>query len=286
MWPRHLPDLEWRPVIEAALREDLGIGGDVTSQLVIDPHASGRAIFRARKAGVLAGLPGARLAFSCLDPQLHFMAIKQDGDRLHPGDVIAEVSGNARTILAAERTALNLLSHLSGIASVTRQIVDDVARFGTRVTCTRKTLPGLRALQKYAVLMGGGHNHRYRLDDAVMLKDNHVAMAGGIAPALTMARRHLGHMMKISLEVDSLEQLEAAIMAGGADIYLFDNMSPELLRRAVKRVAGTAITEASGGISPETAASVAATGVDVISLGWLTHSATALDIGLDIDSAP
>ncbi|MEE8657413.1 nicotinate-nucleotide diphosphorylase (carboxylating) [Acetobacteraceae bacterium EV16G] len=285
MWPRHLPDLEWRPIIEAALREDLGIGGDVTSQLVIDPSASVRAVFRARKAGVLAGLPAARLAFSCLDPQLHFTAMKQDGDRLHPGDVIAEVSGNARSILAAERTALNLLSHLSGIASVTRQIVDKVARFGTRVTCTRKTLPGLRALQKYAVSMGGGHNHRYRLDDAVMIKDNHIAIAGGIASALTMARRHLGHMMKISLEVDSLEQLEAAIVAGGADIYLLDNMSPELLRRAVKRVARTAITEASGGITPETAASVAATGVDVISLGWLTHSVTALDIGLDIDSA-
>lgn len=283
MWPRHVLDTKWKPIIEAGLQEDLGVGGDVTSQLVIDPSATIHAVLRARKPGILAGLPGARLTFTCVDPSLHFEAIKEDGNVLRGNDVIAKVTGNAQSVLAAERTALNLLSHLSGIATVTRQIVEKVAPWGTRVTCTRKTLPGLRALQKYAVLMGGGSNHRYRLDDAVMIKDNHIAIAGGISSALTMARHHVGHMTKISVEVDSLEQLEEAISAGGADIYLLDNMSTAMLRTAVQRVAGQAITEASGGITPETASLIAETGIDVMSLGWLTHSVTALDIGLDID---
>ncbi|MXV44759.1 carboxylating nicotinate-nucleotide diphosphorylase [Saccharibacter sp. 17.LH.SD] len=278
-----LPDLLWEPVVTTALREDFGTGGDVTTQALLGQATTLQASFRARQHGVVAGLPGARLTFEKLDPSLHFHAYKHDGDTIAPGDILATVKGDAAALLGGERVALNILSHLSGIATTTATIVNRVKGTGVQICCTRKTLPGLRALQKYAVRAGGGSNHRHRLDDAIMLKDNHIALLGGnLTDALKAARQRAGHLMKIELEVDSLEQLETALSAGGADAYLLDNMDPETLRRAVKMINGRAITEASGGITPDNARSKAETGVDVLSLGWLTHSVTALDIGLDI----
>ncbi|MUG04981.1 carboxylating nicotinate-nucleotide diphosphorylase [Bombella sp. ESL0378] len=282
-----LPDLLWEPVITTALREDFGTGGDVTTQSLLAGQPSLRASFVARQAGRLAGLPGARLAFSLLDKDTRFIPLKQDGDHIAKGDVLAEVEGPASAVLGGERVALNLLSHLSGIATMTGQIVEAVEGTGVRVCCTRKTLPGLRALQKYAVRAGGGSNHRHRLDDAIMLKDNHLALFGSTIPAaLKAARQRAGHLMKIELEVDSLAQLaEALACPYGPDAYLLDNMTPDMLREAVRMVQGRAITEASGGITPATARSMAESGVDCLSLGWLTHSITALDIGLDITTA-
>ncbi|MDG6095188.1 carboxylating nicotinate-nucleotide diphosphorylase [Acetobacter sp. AN02] len=278
-----LSRLLWEPVVRASLLEDLGAGGDVTSQALMRPGQVLRASFRAREPGVVAGLDGACLSFTLLDPQVHFTSHKADGERIVPGDILAVVEGRAETVLSGERTALNLLSHLSGIASVTRRVADAISGTGARVCCTRKTLPGLRAVQKYAVRAGGGSNHRYRLDDAILIKDNHIALAGGnVETALAAARERAGHLMSIELEVDTLTQLEAALACGGADAFLLDNMTPEELREAVRMVDGRAVTEASGGITPETARSVAESGVDVLSLGWLTHSVRALDIGLDI----
>ena len=277
-----LPDLLWEPVVRAALVEDLGTGGDVTTQALLDPEQPLQAVFRARQNGVLAGLQGAQLAFSLLDRKAEFISHRQDGDRIGAGDVLAVIDGSASTVLAGERTALNLLSHLSGIATATRAIVDAVHGTKARICCTRKTLPGLKAVQKYAVRAGGGSSHRYRLDDAILIKDNHLALCGGVSAALRAARQRAGHLMKVELEVDTLDQLEEALAAGGADAYLLDNMGVETLRRAVKLIGGRAIAEASGGITPETARPIAETGVDVLSLGWLTHTVKALDIGLDI----
>lgn len=280
-----LPDLLWEPLVTTALREDFGTGGDVTTQALLGHQKTLRAVFRARHHGVLAGLPGARLAFHALDGATHFTPLMAEGATIKPGDALATVEGSAAAILGGERVALNLLSHLSGIASTTAAIVHAVEGTGVDVCCTRKTLPGLRAVQKYAVRAGGGSNHRHRLDDAIMLKDNHIALLGGtIKEALKAARGRAGHLMKIELEVDALEQLEEALSCGGADAYLLDNMEPDQLRRAVSMINGRAIAEASGGITPDTARSKAETGVDVLSLGWLTHSVTALDIGLDIDA--
>ncbi|GBQ85013.1 carboxylating nicotinate-nucleotide diphosphorylase [Asaia krungthepensis] len=278
-----LPDLMWEPIIRAGLAEDFGTGGDATSQAIVHPGQRLRAVFRARHEGVVAGMAGVRLAFTLLDPQISFNALKADGARIVPRDILAEVEGPAEVVLGGERTALNLLSHLSGIATSTRQVVDAVKGSKARICCTRKTLPGLRAVQKYAVKAGGGSNHRYRLDDAILIKDNHIALCGGVASALKSARQRAGHLMAIALEVDTLDQLEAALACGGANVFLLDNMTPELLRCAVEMVKGRALTEASGGITPETAPAIAASGVDVLSLGWLTHSVKALDIGLDID---
>ncbi|MGD7069929.1 carboxylating nicotinate-nucleotide diphosphorylase [Acetobacter sp. AAB5] len=278
----YLPSLLWKPVIQAALFEDLGQGGDITTQALATPGQKMRAVFCARHQGVVAGLEGARQAFALLDEHVHFRVFKQDGDMLAIGDVLAEVEGDALTVLAGERTALNILSHLSGIASQTRQMVDAVSGTKAVICCTRKTLPGLRALQKYAVKAGGGGNHRFRLDDAILIKDNHLALCGGqVDVALQRARARAGHLMKIELEVDTLEQLEAALACGGADAYLLDNMDTDTLRKAVGMINGMAIAEASGGITQETVRAVAETGVDVISAGWLTHSVKALDIGLD-----
>lgn len=282
-----LPNLLWEPVIRTALQEDFGTGGDVTTQSLLQGRPSLKASFQARKEGIVAGLPGAELTFALLDKNVRFTALKQDGDQIHPGDTLAIVEGDASAILGGERVALNLLSHLSGIASTTGQIVRSVEGTGVSVCCTRKTLPGLRALQKYAVRAGGGSNHRHRLDDAIMLKDNHLALFGSNIPsALAAAHERAGHLMKIELEVDSLTQLEEALSCPhGADAYLLDNMTPDMLREAVKMINGRAIAEASGGITPQTARNMAETGVDVLSLGWLTHSVTALDIGLDITTA-
>jgi len=278
-----LPDLMWEPIVRAGLVEDFGTGGDATSQAIARPGQRLRAVFRARHEGVVAGMSAVRLAFTLLDPAVSFTMLKGDGCRIAPRDILAEVEGSAETILGGERTALNLLSHLSGIATATRQVVDSVQGTKARICCTRKTLPGLRAVQKYAVKAGGGSNHRYRLDDAILIKDNHIALCGGVAAALRGARNRAGHLMAVALEVDTLDQLETALSVGGADVYLLDNMSPDTLRQAVQLVDGRAVTEASGGITPETAPVIAATGVDVLSLGWLTHSVRALDIGLDID---
>lgn len=277
-----LPDVLLRPLVDMALREDLGRAGDVTSAAVVPANARASLRLVARSAGVLAGLDLARLAFAALDADVHWQPYLVDGAVLAPGMEIARVDANALALLGAERVALNYLCHLSGIATATAGIVHAVAPYGTRVACTRKTLPGLRMVQKYAVRVGGGSNHRFGLDDAVLIKDNHIALAGGVAQAVQAVRDNVGHMVKLELEVDNLAQLEAAL-ALGVDMVLLDNMPVPMLREAVALCRGRALTEASGGITADTAAAVAATGVSQIAVGWLTHSATALDIGLDAD---
>ncbi len=275
-----LPEIMIEPLVRAALLEDLGRAGDITTNAIVPADARAVTVLAARQAGVVAGLDAAALAFRLIDPVLAFEVARPDGSRIAPGEVIATLRGSARSMLTAERTALNLLCHLSGIASATASIVEAIRGHKAQVVCTRKTMPGLRILQKYAVRVGGGGNHRFGLDDAVLIKDNHVALAGGVRPALERARAATGHMVKIELEVDTLAQLEEAL-ALGVDAVLLDNMGPELLRQAVAMVGGRAITEASGRINPQTAPAVAASGVDLISIGWLTHSVTILDIGLD-----
>ena len=275
-----LPTLVIEPLVRAALLEDLGRAGDITTDAIVPTQAHAETVLVARQAGVVAGLDLALLAFKLVDPAIIASAERPDGARLAPGDVIATVVGPARGILTAERVALNFLCHLSGIATATAAIVEAVRGHRARITCTRKTTPGLRAVQKYAVRVGGGANHRFGLDDAVLIKDNHIAAAGGIRPAVERVRASIGHLVKVEVEVDTLVQLEEAL-AVGVHAVLLDNMQPEELRRAVAMVDGRAITEASGGVTPTTAPSIAATGIDLISIGWLTHSVTALDIGLD-----
>jgi len=275
-----LPTVMLEPLVRAALLEDLGRAGDLTTDAIVPAQAQARTRLVARQEGVLAGLDLARLAFRLMDAGIEFQPVLADGTRLRPGAEIAVISGSARGMLTAERTALNFLCHLSGVATATASIADAIRPYGAKVTCTRKTLPGLRAVQKYAVRVGGGSNHRYGLDDAVLIKDNHVAVAGGVRQAVQRARAGIGHMVKIELEVDTLEQLDEALEIG-VDVVLLDNMDPPTLREAVRRVNGRAVTEASGGITPATAPEVAATGVDLIAIGWLTHSARVLDIGLD-----
>ena len=276
-----LPDLLIEPIVRAALAEDLGRAGDVTSLATIDADARFAAVFAARKDGRVAGLDCARIAVRALDPTAKFEIVTPDGADAAPGAILARIEGNARALLSAERVALNLLGRLCGIATATRDMQALVAPHGAHIVCTRKTTPGLRALEKYAVRCGGGHNHRFGLDDAVLIKDNHVALAGGIRPAFERARRAVGHLVKIEIEVDSLDQLREALDLG-ADVVLLDNMPLEMLREAVQLARGRAITEASGGINPKTAGSVAATGVNFLSMGWLTHSAPSLDVALDV----
>jgi nicotinate-nucleotide pyrophosphorylase (carboxylating) len=275
-----LPAVIIEPMVRAALLEDLGRAGDITTDAIVPADARADTALVARQSGVVAGLDFALTAFRLIEPALRIEVARPDGVLLGPGDLIATVAGPARGILTAERTALNFLCHLSGIASATNGVAMAISSYRAQVCCTRKTMPGLRAAQKYAVRVGGGSNHRFGLDDAVLIKDNHVAMAGGIRPALERARAGVGHMVKIELEVDTLAQLEQALSLG-VDAVLLDNMSPEMLREAVALVDGRAITEASGRITPATAPAIAAAGVDLISIGWLTHSATVLDIGLD-----
>jgi nicotinate-nucleotide pyrophosphorylase (carboxylating) len=248
---------------------------------VVPADATVEAVIAARQPGVLAGLDAALLAFELIDPALRIERVRSDGERILRGDMVARLSGAARGVLGAERTALNLLSRMSGVATATRALADAIAGYKAKIVCTRKTTPGLRTLEKEAVRLGGGANHRFGLDDAMLIKDNHVALAGGVREALERARRHAGHLVKIELEVDTLEQLAEALEVG-VDAVLLDNMAPETLRRAVAMVAGRAVTEASGRITVETAPAVAATGVDLISSGWITHSAPILDLGLDI----
>ena len=275
-----LPAILIEPVVRAALMEDLGRAGDITTDSIVPAEATTSCVLAARQPGVVAGLDFSAMAFQLIDPRIVIRILRPDGSRIVPGDVIAEITGPARGILTAERVALNFLSHLSGVASATASIVGAVAGTKARICCTRKTMPGLRAAQKYALRVGGGSNHRFGLDDAVLIKDNHVAIAGGVRPAVERARAAVGHLVKIELEVDTLAQLEEA-MALGVDAVLLDTMGPELLRQAVAIVAGRAVTEASGRITPETAPAIARAGVDLISIGWLTHSVAVLDIGLD-----
>ncbi len=275
-----LPAIMIEPSVRAALLEDLGRAGDITTDAIVPADARTATALMARQDGVVAGLDFALAAFRLIDPAIEAIVDRPDGTRLAQGDRIAVIKGPARGILTAERTALNFLCHLSGIASATRGIVDAIAGTRAQVCCTRKTMPGLRSAQKYAIRVGGGSNHRFGLDDAVLIKDNHVAIAGGVRAAVEHARAHVGHMVKIELEVDTLAQLEEALRLR-VDAVLLDNMGPEKLRQAVAMVDGRAITEASGRIRPDTAPAIAASGVDLLSVGWLTHSATVLDIGLD-----
>lgn len=278
-----LPRLMLEPAIRAALLEDLGRAGDVTSDAVIAPGTRTAAVMRAREAGIAAGLDAARIAFELIDPTLTVEQTLDDGARVAPGDVLLTISGEARSILSAERVALNFACRLSGIATATRQIADAIAHTRATIVCTRKTTPGLRMFEKRAVRAGGGGNHRWGLDDAMLIKDNHIAAAGGIRPVLERARAHAGHMTKIEIEVDTLDQLSEVLAAGGADNVLLDNMDPETLRRAVAMNGGRLALEASGRITLATAPAIAETGVDYLSAGWLTHSARILDLGLDID---
>lgn len=276
-----LPTVLLTDAVRAALKEDLGRAGDITSMATIPDGTYATAVIAARRPGTLAGLALADLTFAEIDAAVEFKAEKGDGDPLAAGDVVARIAGSARAILAAERVALNYLGHLSGIATETARLVDLVAHTEARICCTRKTTPGIRAFEKYAVRCGGGWNHRFGLDDAILIKDNHIAVAGGVAEAILRARAFAGHLTKIEVEVDDLDQLAEAIEVG-PDVVLLDNMAPELLRQAVAFVDGRAQTEASGGITTKTVAAVAETGVDFISSGGITHSAPALDLGLDI----
>jgi len=273
--------LLYEPLVRWALEEDLGRAGDLTSDAVLLPDLIATASVVARAAGRLAGLQVALSAFRLLDPAVEIESLATDGEDVQAGAVLATVQGRARTILSAERVALNFLGRLCGIATVTRDMVRLVEPHGAHIVCTRKTTPGLRALEKYAVRCGGGHNHRFGLDDAVLIKDNHIALAGGLRTAVERARLAVGHLVKIEVEVDSLDQLREALDLG-VDVVLLDNMPLETLREAVALAKGRAITEASGGINPQTAADIAATGVDLLSAGWLTHSASALDVALEV----
>ena len=275
-----LPDLLIEPVVRRALAEDLGRAGDVTAQACIPEGARMRAVFAARKAGVLAGIDCVRLAVLAMDPDASVDLKLRDGDAFVAGAVLAEVEADARAFLAAERTALNLLGRLCGIATLTRAYVEAVVGTKARIADTRKTTPGLRALEKHAVLCGGGVNHRFGLDDAILIKDNHVAVCGGVGEAVRRARASVGHLMKVEVEVDGLDQLDEAL-AAGPDVVMLDNFTLPMLREAVARTAGRITLEASGGVNLETVRGIAETGVDVISVGALTHSAPALDVGLD-----
>ena len=275
-----IPDLLVAPVVRAALAEDLGRAGDITAMACVPADARLRAAFAARRGGVVAGLACARLALAELDPTAEFHALVHDGQAVHAGASLAQVHGNARAVLAAERTALNLLGRLCGIATLTQDFVEAVAGTRARITDTRKTTPGLRQLEKYAVRCGGGVNHRFGLDDAILIKDNHVAACGSVGEAVRRAKAFAGHLMKVEVEVDGLDQLDEAL-AAGPDVVMLDNFALGDLRRAVSVAAGRAVLEASGGVNLETVRAIAETGVDVISVGALTHSAPVLDIGLD-----
>jgi nicotinate-nucleotide pyrophosphorylase (carboxylating) len=277
-----LPDVLVEPVVRAALAEDLGRAGDITSAACIDADARLSARFAARRTGVVAGLACARLSLLALDPSARFDVVIGDGEMLQAGAVIANVEANARALLSAERTALNLMGRLSGIATLTRAYVDAVVGTGAVITDTRKTTPGLRALEKYAVRCGGGVNHRFGLDDAILIKDNHVAAAGGVAAAIRRAKAAAGHLVKVEAEVDGLGQLDEAL-AERPDVIMLDNFSLDDLRAAVTRAKGQVVLEASGGVNLESVRAIAETGVDVISVGALTHSAPVLDIGLDAE---
>ena len=277
-----LPTLLIEPIVRQALLEDLGRAGDITTDAIAPSECVARTVMAARQEGVVAGLDLAALAFRLTDPAIRFKSIMADGATVMPGAMIAAIEGPARGVLSAERVALNFVSRLSGIASATANLSAAVSHTKARVVCTRKTTPLLRAIEKYAVRAGGGANHRFGLDDAALIKDNHIAIAGGVAVAIRRVRAHVGHLVKIEVEVDTLAQLEEALGVG-VDAALLDNMSLDQLREAVAMIDGRAVGEASGRVTLETVPAIAETGVDLISVGWLTHSAPILDIGLDYD---
>jgi nicotinate-nucleotide pyrophosphorylase (carboxylating) len=277
-----LSPLELEACVMCALAEDLGRAGDVTSAATIPEPTQARARMVARNGGVIAGLAFAEAAFRKLGPEIEIRGVVYDGAKVESGQVLMHVAGPARPILGAERVALNFVGHLSGVATATAAFVERIAHTAARMTCTRKTTPGLRAPEKYAVRCGGGFNHRFGLDDAILIKDNHIAVAGGVRAALARARHVAGHLVKIEIEVDTLEALREVLAAGGADVVLLDNMDVVTLRRAVALTAGRLLTEASGGVTLDTVAAIAETGVDYISSGWMTHSAPQLDVALDI----
>ncbi|WP_376965930.1 carboxylating nicotinate-nucleotide diphosphorylase [Azospirillum sp. A26] len=276
-----LHPLTVEPIVRAALAEDLGRAGDITTDSIIPADAVATARIAARKDGRVAGLEAALIAFRLLDPGISVTVERTDGDDVPPGGTIATLTGKARALLTAERTALNLMGRLSGIATATRALVRDVEGTKARIVCTRKTTPGLRVLEKHAVKLGGGFNHRFGLDDAVLIKDNHIAVAGGVRPAVERVRTAIGHMVKVEVEVDTLDQLDE-LLDLPVDVVLLDNMDPDTLRRAVRMVDGRLLTEASGNVTLATVRAIAETGVDMISCGWLTHSAPNLDLGLDM----
>lgn len=277
-----LPAVLLQSSAQRALEEDLGLAGDLTSQSVVPVDRMARVSFVARDEGHIAGLDVARETLRLVDPELKFDVIRPDSSWVNAGETIARVEGNARSILTAERVCLNFLGHLSGIATATGALVAAVNGTNAKICCTRKTTPGLRALEKHAVLAGGGINHRFGLSDAILIKDNHIAMAGSIEPALKAAQSAAGHMVTVEIEVDTLDQLEIALELG-ARVVLLDNMAPETLALAVEINKSRALLEASGNVTLATVAAIAASGVDYISCGWITHSAPCLDIGLDFD---
>ena len=278
-----LSPLEIEAAVTRALKEDLGRAGDITSIATVPEETRGRAVVVARKSGVVSGLPMVAAAFRRLSREIEIEPHGRDGTAIEAGTTLMTIAGDARAILSAERTALNFIGHLSGIATATAEFVQRIAHTNARIICTRKTTPGLRALEKYAVRCGGGFNHRFGLDDAMLIKDNHIAVAGGIRAVLTRAKRAAGHLVKIEIEVDSLVQLEEVLKVGLADVVLIDNFDLASMRQAVALVAGRLVIEASGGITLDTAAAIAETGVDYLSSGALTHSVQNLDIGLDIE---
>ncbi|MEH6410559.1 MAG: carboxylating nicotinate-nucleotide diphosphorylase [Hyphomonas sp.] len=280
--PPPLPAVILEPIVRLALAEDLGRAGDLTTDATISPETKMRVVIAARKPGIVAGLDAAAHTLRLIDPAMALSIEKPDGSAVAPGDVIGRMDGSARSILTAERTMLNFLGRLSGVATLTRQYVDAVAHTKARIVCTRKTTPGHRALEKRAVRCGGGTSHRYGLDDAILIKDNHIAACGGsIADTLARAKAYAGHLRMIEIEVDTLEQLEEALKHGPHAVLL-DNMSLETLRTAVSLTAGRVPLEASGGVTLSSVAAIAETGVDFISSGALTHSAPNLDVGLDV----
>jgi len=278
-----LSPLEIDDAVNRALAEDLGRAGDVTSIATIPETATAHAIVVARKAGVISGLPLVAAAFRRLASDVAITAHARDGASVEVKTALMHVTGPARAVLAAERVALNLLGHLSGVATATHEFVRRVQGTRTRICCTRKTTPGLRALEKYAVRCGGGFNHRFGLDDAMLIKDNHIAVAGGVRAVLERARAHAGHLVKIEIEADTLDQLKEVLTVGLTDAVLLDNRDPATMRKAVEMVGGKFPLEASGGITLETIEAVAASGVDYASSGWITHSAPNLDVALDIE---
>jgi nicotinate-nucleotide pyrophosphorylase (carboxylating) len=276
-----LPHLMVEDQVRAALLEDLGRAGDITSNATIGPERQATAEMNSREAGIISGLPLAEAAFRLINPAIRFEALVTDGTRVEPGMMIARISGPARGLLSAERVALNYLMHLSGIATHTARFADAIAHTKAKVTCTRKTIPGLRGVEKYAVRCGGGSSHRYGLDDAILIKDNHIAVAGGIAEALRAAKAFAGHLVKVEIEVDTLEQFQV-VLDEGADACLLDNMGPDVLRQAVAMNKGRITLEASGNVNLDTIQAIAETGVDFISTSKITMAAPTLDIGLDM----
>jgi nicotinate-nucleotide pyrophosphorylase (carboxylating) len=276
-----LPDLILEPLVKSALMEDLGTYGDITTRAVIPADVTYTARLNARADGVASGLQVAAIAFRLVDPRLQIRTLKRDGDRIAKGDTLMEIEGAAASILSGERVALNFAGRLTGIATLTAAFVAETAGTQTRVTCTRKTTPGLRIVEKQAVLHGGGFNHRFSLSDAILIKDNHIAAAGGVRAVLEATKAHASHMVRVEIEVDTLAQLDEVLRTGGADVVLLDNMDTPTLQEAVTLTAGRMVLEASGNMKLERIAEVAATGVDYISSGALTHSAQTLDLGLD-----